>query len=98
MPETMSDQSGNAQDQRGNNRKVREGIVVSSAMDKTATVAITERVRHKTYSKTVLRTKKLYTHDENNELRNGDRVRIMETRPSSKLKRWRIVEILERAK
>jgi small subunit ribosomal protein S17 len=79
-------------------RKVREGVVLSSRMDHTAVVAVVERVRHRKYAKTVLRTKKLYAHDEADDARPGDRVRIMETRPLSKLKRWRIVEILERAK
>jgi small subunit ribosomal protein S17 len=83
---------------RINRRKVREGLVVSNAMDKTAVVAVIERVRHPRYAKTVQRTKRLYAHDENNELRVGDRVRLAETRPQSKLKRWRVVQILERAK
>jgi small subunit ribosomal protein S17 len=85
-------------DGRPNRRKVREGLVVSNAMDKTAVVAIIERVRHPRYAKTVQRTKRLYAHDEENELRVGDRVRLAETRPQSKLKRWRVVQILERAK
>ncbi|QRN78718.1 MAG: 30S ribosomal protein S17 [Nocardiopsis sp. BM-2018] len=79
-------------------RKVRDGIVVSDSMDKTAVVAVTERVRHPRYNKFVRRTKKLYAHDETNDANEGDRVRVMETRPLSKNKRWRIVEILERAK
>ena len=79
-------------------RKVREGTVVSSAMDKTAVVAVVERVRHPRYDKTVQRTKRLYAHDEQNDVRVGDRVRVQETRPLSKLKRWRVVEVLERAK
>jgi small subunit ribosomal protein S17 len=79
-------------------RKVREGLVVSNAMDKTAVVAIIERVRHPRYAKTVQRTKRLYAHDENNDLRVGDRVRLAETRPYSKQKRWRVTEVLERAK
>jgi small subunit ribosomal protein S17 len=83
---------------RANRRKVREGLVVSNSMDKTAVVAIIERVRHPRYAKTVQRTKRLYAHDEDNELRVGDRVRLAETRPQSKLKRWRVVQILERAK
>jgi small subunit ribosomal protein S17 len=83
---------------RPNRRKVREGLVVSNGMDKTAVVAVIERVRHPRYAKTVQRTKRLYAHDENNELRVGDRVRLAETRPLSKLKRWRVVQILERAK
>ena len=81
-----------------NRRKVREGTVVSNAMDKTAIVAVVERVRHPRYDKTVQRTKRIHAHDEANDLNVGDRVRIMETRPLSKLKHWRIVEVLERAK
>ena len=81
-----------------NSRKVREGIVVSDAMNKTAVVAVIDRVRHPKYGKTVQRTKKLYVHDETNDVRSGDRVRVVETRPTSKLKRWRLQEVLERAK
>ena len=81
-----------------NARKVREGIVVSNKMDKTAVVAVVERVRHPKYAKFVLRTKKLYAHDETNDVNVGDRVRVMETRPLSKSKSWRVVEVLERAK
>jgi small subunit ribosomal protein S17 len=80
------------------NRKMREGVVVSSGMDKTAVVAVIERVRHPKYAKFVMRTKKLYAHDEANDANVGDRVRVMETRPLSKTKRWRVVEVLERAK
>jgi small subunit ribosomal protein S17 len=83
---------------RLNRRKVREGIVVSTAMDKTTVVSITERVRHSRYAKTVQRTKKLYAHDEANDTKVGDRVRIAESRPLSKLKRWRLVEVVERAR
>jgi small subunit ribosomal protein S17 len=79
-------------------RKVREGVVVSTKMDKTVVVAVVERVRHPRYAKFVQRTKKLYVHDETNDTRQGDRVRVQETRPMSKLKRWRVVEVLERAK
>jgi small subunit ribosomal protein S17 len=79
-------------------RKVREGLVVSNKMNNTAVVAVIERVRHPKYSKTVQRTTKIYAHDKDNDVQIGDRVRVMETRPLSKLKRWRIVEILERAK
>ena len=81
-----------------NARKVREGTVVSNKMNQTAVIQIVERVRHAKYDKFVLRTKKLYAHDEKNECQPGDRVRVMETRPMSKLKRWRLVEIVERAK
>jgi small subunit ribosomal protein S17 len=79
-------------------RKVREGVVVSSAMDKTAVVAVVERVRHPKYNKFVLQTKKLYAHDAANDANVGDRVRVMETRPLSKQKRWRVTVVLERAK
>ena len=83
---------------RSNPRKVREGIVVSDKMDSTLVVAVNERVSHARYGKTVQRTKKLYVHDEKNEAKLGDRVRVQETRPLSKLKRWRLTEVLERAR
>ncbi len=79
-------------------RKVREGVVVSNGMDKTAVVAVVERVRHPKYDKTVLQTTRLYAHDEGNDVNVGDRVRVMETRPLSKTKRWRVTDVLERAK
>ena len=79
-------------------RKVREGVVVSNKMDKTAVIAVVERVRHPKYNKFVLQTKRLYAHDETNDVNIGDKVRVMETRPLSKNKRWRVVEVLERAK
>ena len=79
-------------------RKVREGVVVSNGMDKTAVVAVIERVRHPKYNKFVLQTKKLYAHDEANDVNVGDRVRVMEMRPLSKTKRWRVTDVLERAK
>ncbi len=79
-------------------RKVREGIVSSASMQKTIVVTVTEKTRHPKYKKTVLRTKKLHTHDETDIARVGDRVRVMETRPLSKTKRWRLVEVLERAR
>jgi small subunit ribosomal protein S17 len=96
----MTDQSaGTAGDsERVNQRKVREGLVISVKMDKTAVIGVVERVRHPRYAKTVQRTKRLYAHDDSNDLRVGDRVRVAETRPLSKLKRWRVVEVLERAK
>ena len=81
-----------------NDRKVREGLVTSNGMDKTAVVTVTTRKPHPKYHKTVAKSTKLYVHDEENTLNVGDQVRIAETRPLSKLKRWRIVEILERAK
>ena len=83
---------------RPNRRKVREGVVVSNAMDKTVTVSVTERVRHPRYDKTVQRSKKVFAHDEQNDLKVGDRVRLQETRPVSKQKRWRIVEVIERVR
>ena len=81
-----------------NRRKTREGIVASASMDRTAVVVVTEQVRHRRYNKTVRRHKRLYVHDQDNDLRVGDRVRVVETRPLSKLKRWRLVQILERAR
>ncbi len=83
---------------RTNPRKVREGVVVSDKMNSTLVVAVNERVRHARYGKTVQRTKKLYVHDEKNEAKIGDLVRVQETRPLSKLKRWRLTEIVERAR
>ena len=85
-------------EERANARKVREGLVVSDAMDATVVVAVIERVRHPRYGKTVQRTKKLYAHDQENTAKVGDRVRVIETRPLSKLKRWRLAEVLERAR
>ena len=83
---------------RANPRKVREGLVVSAKMDKTVIVAVVDRVQHRRYGKTLQRTKRLYAHDETNDAREGDRVRVSETRPLSKQKRWRVVEVLERAR
>jgi len=83
---------------RPNRRKVREGIVVSDAMTSTVVVAVVERVRHPKYGKTVQRTKKLYVHDAEDTAKVGDRVRVQETRPLSKLKRWRLTEVVERAR
>jgi small subunit ribosomal protein S17 len=83
---------------RPNPRKVREGLVVSAKMDKTVVVAVNDRVQHRRYGKTLQRTKRLYAHDETNDAREGDRVRVSETRPLSKQKRWRVVEVLERAR
>jgi small subunit ribosomal protein S17 len=84
--------------ERINRRKVREGLVVSDSMDATVVVAVIERVRHPRYGKTVQRTKRLYVHDGDNSAKVGDRVRVVETRPLSKLKRWRVAEVLERAR
>jgi small subunit ribosomal protein S17 len=94
----MSDVAAEAGEARPNPRKVREGLVVSTKMDKTAVVATTDRVRHRRYAKTMQRTTTLYVHDEANDLNVGDRVRVQETRPLSKLKRWRLVEVVERAR
>ncbi|MGB9812672.1 30S ribosomal protein S17 [Thermovenabulum sp.] len=83
--------------ERKNKRKVRIGVVVSDKMDKTIVVATEKLIRHPLYGKTIKRTKKFKAHDENNECRVGDIVKIMETRPLSKTKRWRLVEIIKRA-
>ena len=79
-------------------RKVREGLVVSDKMDKTVVVLVEDRVKHALYGKVLRRTSKLKAHDETNQCGVGDRVQIMETRPLSATKRWRVVEILEKAK
>jgi small subunit ribosomal protein S17 len=79
-------------------RKVREGVVVSDKMDKTVVVAVEQRVKHPLYGKVMTKSERLKAHDEANEAGVGDRVRVMETRPSSATKRWRLVEVLEKAK
>ena len=79
-------------------RKTRVGMVVSDKMDKTVVVSIEDNVRHATYGKIIKRTLKVHAHDEKNECGVGDRVEIMETRPMSKTKRWRLVQIIEKAK
>jgi small subunit ribosomal protein S17 len=79
-------------------RKVREGLVVSDKMDKTVIVEVEDRVKHALYGKVLRRTRKLQAHDEQNACGVGDRVSLMETRPLSRTKRWRVVEILEKAK
>jgi small subunit ribosomal protein S17 len=79
-------------------RKIRQGVVVSDKMDKTVLVRIDRQMRHPLYKKIVRRSSKLAAHDERNDARVGDTVRVMETRPTSKNKRWRVIEILERAK
>ena len=94
--ETTTETTAEAADRT--KRKVREGNVISTGMDKTAVVLVSDRVRHPRYRKTMLRTKKLYVHDETNDLNVGDRVKVMETRPTSKTKRWRLLEIVERAR
>ena len=87
-----------AQGKARGERKVRTGVVVSDAMDKTVVVRINSQIRHPMYGKIVRRTTKLKAHDEANDVHVGDRVRITETRPLSKTKRWRVVEVIERAK
>jgi small subunit ribosomal protein S17 len=94
----MADEQADEATVERKRRKVREGIVVSTKMDKTAVVAVIDRVQHPRYRKTLQRTTKLYAHDEANEVREGDRVRVAETRPMSRQKRWRVVEVLERAR
>jgi small subunit ribosomal protein S17 len=79
-------------------RKVRQGVVVSDKMEKTVVVRVDRRTTHPLYGKTIIRSKKYHAHDEADEARVGDRVRIIETRPLSRLKRWRVVEVVERAK
>jgi small subunit ribosomal protein S17 len=87
-----------ATEARGNNRKIRDGVVISNKMERTAVVAVISRVRHPRYNKTVQRTARIYVDDPANDLNIGDRVRVQETRPLSKLKRWRVVQVLERAR
>jgi len=83
---------------RENRRKVREGTVVSNSMVSTIVVSVVEQVRHPRYGKTIQRNKRLYVHDAEGTAKVGDRVRVMETRPLSKLKRWRLVEVTERSR
>jgi small subunit ribosomal protein S17 len=85
------------QEERGR-RKVRVGTVLSDKMDKTVVVGVTRRVAHPLYGKQVVRTKKYYAHDAEGQAHAGDKVRIVETRPLSKTKRWRVVEVIEQAK
>lgn len=84
--------------QERNKRKERVGTVVSDKMDKTIVIAVTEHIRHPLYKKYIKRTAKMKVHDEHNECGVGDRVRVMETRPMSRDKRWRLVEIIEKAR
>jgi small subunit ribosomal protein S17 len=93
----MAEDQG-VEQRRVDRRKVREGLVVSDSMEGTVVVTVVERVRHPRYGKTVQHTKRLYVHDAENAAKVGDRVRVAETRPMSKLKRWRLVEVLERAR
>jgi small subunit ribosomal protein S17 len=94
----MAEIQENAQTVTRTSRKTRVGVVVSDKMDKTVVVSIERRVQHPVYGKMVRRTKRLKAHDERNDAKTGDTVRIMETRPLSKDKRWRLVEIVERAR
>jgi small subunit ribosomal protein S17 len=94
----MSEQTSSVDETARSFRKVREGLVVSDKMDKTVVVAVEDRVQHPLYKKTLRRTNKLKAHDEANACGVGDRVLLMETRPLSASKRWRVVEVLEKAK
>ena len=95
----MSNEASTAADTaRSSDRKVREGLVISDKMDKTVVVAVEDRVKHPLYGKVIRRTNKLKAHDETNTAGVGDRVLLMETRPLSATKRWRVVEVLEKAK
>ena len=94
----MSETTETVETEERSARKVRIGLVVSDKMDKTIVVAVEDRVKHRLYGKVMRRTIRLKAHDENNEAGIGDRVRVMETRPLSATKRWRLVEIVERAK
>jgi small subunit ribosomal protein S17 len=95
MSETTTDATAQG---RTSHRKVREGLVVSDKMQKTVVVEVEDRVKHPLYGKVLRRTTKLKAHDESNEVGVGDRVLLMETRPLSATKRWRVVEVLEKAK
>src|SRR5205814_10679705 len=96
---TVSDEQGGAPTRTGRGyRKIREGYVVSDKMDKTVVVVVEDRVKHPKYGKVIRRTKKYKAHDGENACGVGDRVRLMETRPLSATKRWRVAEILEKAK
>jgi small subunit ribosomal protein S17 len=97
MTEKVTDKQSEPGAERGR-RKVREGLVVSDKMDKTVVVVVEDFVKHRLYGKVVRQTSRLKAHDEQNSATVGDRVRIMETRPISATKRWRLVEILEKAK
>jgi small subunit ribosomal protein S17 len=87
-----------AETERRGERKVRQGVVVSDKMDKTVVVLVTRRTTHPLYRKTITRSAKLHAHDETNDVHVGDTVRVTETRPLSKSKRWRVIEVVERAK
>ncbi len=98
MSEGTNDVTASTGTQQRSSRKVREGLVVSDKMDKTVVVLVEDRVKHALYGKVMRRTSKLKAHDEQNQCGVGDRVQIMETRPLSATKRWRVVEVLEKAK
>jgi small subunit ribosomal protein S17 len=94
----MSNEKDTVNTEVRGDRKTREGLVISDKMDKTVVVAVEDRVKHSLYGKVMRRTERLKVHDEANEAGLGDRVRVMETRPLSATKRWRLVEVIERAK
>ena len=94
----MSENTATQASDERNQRKVREGLVVSDKMDKTIVVAVEDRVKHALYGKVLRKTSRLKAHDETNQCGIGDRVLIMETRPLSATKRWRLIEVLEKAK
>ena len=94
----MSENTATQSADERNQRKVREGLVVSDKMDKTIVVAVEDRVKHALYGKVLRKTSRLKAHDESNQCGIGDRVLIMETRPLSATKRWRLIEVLEKAK
>lgn len=98
MTENAKDETVSTTPEARSHRKTRVGLVLSDKMDKTVTVEVEDRVKHKLYGKVIRRTSKLKAHDEQNAAGTGDRVLLMETRPLSATKRWRIVEILEKAK
>ena len=98
MADETTNETPSQDPSRTTRRKVREGLVISTKMDKTVVVAVVARVRHRRYGKTLQKTSHLYAHDEANDAKVGDKVRVQETRPLSKLKRWRLVEVLERAR
>ncbi|TCC10777.1 30S ribosomal protein S17 [Kribbella soli] len=98
MTENVKDETVSTTTEARGSRKTREGLVLSDKMDKTVVVEVEDRVKHKLYGKVIRRTSKLKAHDEQNAAGIGDRVLLMETRPLSATKRWRVVEILEKAK
>ena len=98
MTENAKDETVSTTTEARGRRKTREGLVLSDKMDKTVVVEVEDRVKHALYGKVIRRTNKLKAHDETNQVGVGDRVLIMETRPTSATKRWRVVEVLERAK